>query len=108
VVTRSALCSSAGVTYRYSVTLWHDVPLPAYTIRSQHVTTSTHVGLRAQCTLQSLSGLLPLLVGGPVGKGGVGGGGFMVGGVLFAGGVWGFLGDSAGFGLVTHWYAPMW
>jgi hypothetical protein len=53
VVIRSALCSSAGVTCHYSVTLWHDVPLPKHMIRSQHVTISTHVGLRAQCTLHS-------------------------------------------------------
>src|SRR5580698_5763913 len=33
VVTRSALCSSAGVTCRYSVTPWHDVPLPEHTNR---------------------------------------------------------------------------
>jgi hypothetical protein len=33
VVTQSALCSSAGVTHRYSVTPRHDVSLPNYTGR---------------------------------------------------------------------------
>src|SRR5580693_10776602 len=47
VVTQSAFCSSAGVTRRYSVTPWHDIPLPEHTVSSQHVTTSTQVGLRA-------------------------------------------------------------
>src|SRR5580698_6830336 len=51
VVTRSALCSSAGVTHRYSVTSWHDVPLPEHAVSSQHVTTSTQVRLRAARTL---------------------------------------------------------
>jgi hypothetical protein len=49
---RSALGSSASVTCRYLVTLWHDVPLPSRLARSQRVTLSTQVGLRARCTLQ--------------------------------------------------------
>jgi hypothetical protein len=57
VVTQSALCSGAGVTRCYSVTYWHDVPLPDHTVRSQHITTSTQVGLRAKCTLQRASDL---------------------------------------------------
>jgi hypothetical protein len=49
---RSALCSSASVTRRYLVTCRHDIPLPSHLARSQRVTTSTQVGLRAVCTLQ--------------------------------------------------------
>jgi hypothetical protein len=51
VDTRSALCSSASVTRCYLVTHRHDIPLPSHLARSQRVTTSTQVGLRAVCML---------------------------------------------------------
>jgi hypothetical protein len=52
---RSALCSSASVTCRYLVTRRHDIPLPSHPARSQHVTTSTQVGLRAVCMLHNIT-----------------------------------------------------
>jgi hypothetical protein len=52
---QSALCSSASVTRRYLVTFRHDIPLPGHIARSQRVTTSTQVRLRARCTLQNTS-----------------------------------------------------
>jgi transposase InsO family protein len=52
---QSALCSSASVTRRYLVTRRHDVPLPSHLARSQRVTTSAQVGLRAVCTLHFMS-----------------------------------------------------
>jgi hypothetical protein len=51
VDTQSALGSSASVTCRYLVTQRHDIPLPSRSVRSQHVTTSTQVRLRAKCML---------------------------------------------------------
>jgi hypothetical protein len=49
---RSALCSSASVTRCYLVTRRHNIPLPSHSTRSQRVTISTQVRLRAVCTLQ--------------------------------------------------------
>jgi hypothetical protein len=58
-ITRSALCSSASVTRRYLVTCRHDIPLPCRLARSQRVTISAQVGLRAVCTLHHNSTRTP-------------------------------------------------